>query len=199
MASKVDIWNLALSHIGHRAGIADPDEATAEANHCRRFYPFALRVALERFAWSFATRRIALAEVTNPVDHWAFAYALPVLCIKARAVLLPGSTDDSKEQDFTIESAEDGSPLLYTNVEEAVLKYTILVEDTNRFTPMFGMVLSYDLASMLAGPIPKDTRVKKAMFDAAMYYTSVAEAADANASKSSSYYEGHMPSHLAAR
>ena len=198
MASKVDIWNLALSHIGHRAVIADPDEATAEANHCRRFYPFALKVALERFAWSFATRRVALAEVTNPVDHWMFAYALPSQCIAARAVLPPESTDDSKEQDFTIESAEDGSPILYTNVEDAVLKYTTLVEDTNRFTSMFAMTVSYDLASMLCGPIPKDPKLKKAMFDAAMQYTVFAEASDANASKSSSY-ANNIPNHLAVR
>ena len=198
MASKVDIWNLALSHIGHRAVIADPDEATAEANHCRRFYPFALKVALERFAWSFATRRVALAEVTNPVDHWMFAYALPNLCIAARAVLLPESTDDSKEQDFAIESAEDGSPILYTNVEDAVLKYTALVTDTNRFTPMFAMTVSYDLASMLCGPIPKDPKLKKSMFDAAMQYTVFAEASDANASKSSSY-ANNIPNHLAVR
>lgn len=198
MASRVDIWNLALSHIGHRAVIADPDEATAEANHCRRFYPFALRVALERFAWSFATRRVALAEVINPVDHWVFAYALPNQCIAARAVLLPESTDDSKEQDFTIESAEDGSPILYANVEDAVLKYTTLVEDTNRFTPLFEMTVSYDLASLLCGPIPKDPKLKKAMFDAAMRYADFAEASDANASKSSSY-ANNVPNHLAVR
>ena len=198
MASRVDIWNLALSHIGHRAGIADPDEVTAEANHCRRFYPFALRIALERFLWSFATRRISLAQVTNPVDHWMFAYAMPTGVVKARSVLLPESTDDSKEQDFAVESADDGSVIILTNVEDAVLKYTARVEDTNKFTPMFAMVLSYDLASMLCGPIPKDIKLKKAMFDTAMYYTGVAEAADANASRSSSYGD-NIPAHLSVR
>lgn len=199
MASKVDIWNLALSHIGHKANVADPDEASAEANHCRRFYPIALGTTLERFAWSFATRRTALAEVTNPVDHWGYAYALPNLCIAPRAVLLPESTDDTKEQDFAVESDEDGNAILYCNVEDAVLKYTTLVEDTNKFTYLFVMALSYDLASMLAGPIPKDGRVKKAMLDAAIYYTGQAEAANANASAKSSGYADFVPSHLAAR
>ncbi len=199
MASKIDIWNLALSNIGHKANIADPDEATAEANHCRRFYPIALGITLERFAWGFATRRVALAEVTNPVNHWMFAYALPNLCVAPRAVLLPESTDDSQEQDFAIESAEDGSGILYTNVENAVLKYTTLVEDTTRYPYLFVTALSYDLAAMLAGPIPKDVKVKKAMLDAALYYTGQAEAADANSSAKSSSYGSFIPSHLAAR
>lgn len=199
MSSKVDIWNLALSNIGHKANIADPDEASAEANHCRRFYPIALGVALERFAWSFATRRAALAEVTNPVNHWGYAYALPNLCIAPRAVLLPESTDDSSEQDFAVEIDEDGSGILYCNVEDAVLKYTTLVEDTVKFTPLFVLALSYDLAAMLVGPIPKDAKVKKAMLDAALYYVGLAEASNANASTKSSSYGSHIPAHLAAR
>lgn len=198
MASKVDIWNTALSHIGHRANIADPDEASAEANHCRRFYPLALAVALERHAWSFATRRIALTEVTNPVNHWGYAYSLPNQCIKARAVLLPESTDDSKEQAYAIESDESDNAILYCNVEDAVLKYTTLVTDTNKFTPYFVMALSYDLAGLLVGPIPKDAKLKKSMLDAAMYYAGLAEAADANASRDTTY-STFIPSHLAAR
>lgn len=198
MASKVDIFNLALSHIGHKATITDPDEATAEANHCRRFYPIALNVALERYMWSFATRRVALAQVTNPVDHWGYAYGLPNLCIKPRAVLLPESSDDSKEQPFALESDENGDGILYTNVEDAVLKYTTLIEDTNKFTPFFVLTLSYDLAAMLAGPIPKDAKTKKAMLDAAIYYVSLAAAADANASRDTSYQD-FTPSHMSVR
>ena len=198
MASRVDIWNLALSNIGHRANVTDPDETSAEANHCRRFYPIAVAATLERFAWSFATRRIALAEVTNPVDHWGYAYALPNPCIKARAVLLPESNDDSKEQPFEIEGDAAGDAILYCNVEDAVLKYTTLVEDTNKFTPFFVIALSYDLAAMLVGPIPKDPKLKKSMMDAALYYTSLAEVADANASMSKTYGE-FIPGHLAAR
>lgn len=198
MASQVDIWNLALSNIGHRANIADPDEASAEANHCRRFYPIALAATLERYAWSFATRRAALAEVDNPVNHWGFAYSLPNLCIKPRAVLLPESTDDSKEQPFALESDEGGNALLYCNVEDAVLKYTTLVEDTNKFSPFFVVALSYDLASFLVGPIPKDAKMKQAMMQAAQYYVAQAEAADANASLSNTYGT-FVPSHLAAR
>lgn len=198
MASKVDIWNLALSHIGHRATIADPDEASVEANHCRRFYPIALGITLERFAWSFATRRAALAEVENPVNHWMFAYSLPNKCLAPRAVLLPESTDDSKEQPFALESAEDGRAILYTNVEDAVLKFTTLVEDTNKFSYLFVMTLSYDLGALLVGPIPKDPKTKQSMLQAATVYVGLAEAANANASHDNTY-STFIPSHMASR
>ena len=198
MASKIDIWNLALSNIGHKANIADPNEASVEANHCRRFYPIALNATLERHGWSFAMRRAVLAEVENPVRHWAYAYALPNLCIKALSVLMPESTDDTKVQAFAIEGDDDGNAVLYTNVEDAVLKYTTLVEDTNKFTPFFVLALSYDLAALLVGPIPKDMKIKQSMLQAAVMYTGLAEAADANASHDTSY-ANFVPSHLSAR
>jgi hypothetical protein len=198
VASKVDIWNLALSNIGHKAQIADPDERSAEANHCRRFYPMALGVALERYSWDFATRRAILAEVDNPVDHWMFAYALPNLCIAPRAVLPPQCTDDSLEQPFEIESTAAGDTILYTNMEDAVLKYTTLVEDTTKYSPLFVMAIAADLASMLVGPIPKDPRKRQEMQQLAIYYTGLAEASNANGSRSNTYGT-FTPTHMQAR
>lgn len=199
MASRVEIWNMALSHIGHKARIADPDEVSVEANYCRIFYPSALNVALERFAWTFATRRIALSEVENPVDHWMFAYALPNLCVAPRAVLPPECTDDSLEQDYAIETDEDGSFILYTNMEDAVLKYTAYVEDTTKFTPLFVSALSYGLASLLVGPIPKDWKLKDAMVKQSEYWLGQAEASNANMGMKSSQYANFVPSHLSGR
>lgn len=198
MASKVDIWNLALSHIGHVASVTDPDETSAVANHCRRFYPIALGVALERNDWSFARRRVQLAEVTNPVDHWNFAYARPNLCVKERMVFMPQATDDNKAQPFVVESNDSGDIILLTNIEDAILRYTTLVDDTNKFSYLFVLTLSYDLASMLVGPIPKDVRLKKAMAEWAAITASEAAAEDANAAKSDAYTT-FVPSHLAAR
>lgn len=198
MASKIDIWNLALSHIGHRANVGDPDEASVEANHCRRFYPIALGAALERHSWAFSTRRAQLAEVDNPLNQWAFAYALPNSCKKAWEVLPPESTDLRDGQPFVIETSDTGDFVLYTNMEDAVLRYGVLVTDTTKYSDLFILTLSYELASMLVGPIPKDAKMKKAMLDAAAYYASIAQAADANASQDSSYQD-FTPSHLAAR
>lgn len=198
MASKMEIWNMALSHIGHRGYIRDPNESSVEASHCRTFYPTAVEVALERHAWTFATKREQLAQITNPVQHWLYAYSRPNACVKMRAVLLYQSTDDSQEQDFEEESTPTGEPIIYTNVENAVAKFTALVSDTAKFSPMFTLSVSYDLAAMLAGPIPKDIRMKDAMTKQAAYFASLAAASDANRSKSSTYND-FIPSSLAAR
>lgn len=196
MASKVSIWNIALSNIGNKAAIVDPDETSAEANHCRRFYPIALDAILEKHAWSFATRRESLAEVDNPVHHWAYAYALPNLCVTTRAILLPNSTDDTQEQDYAIESDGDGNNILYTNVQDAVIKYTASVEDTTKFTPNFVLALAAGLSALLVGPIPKDPKMRQAMQQMSVYYLGLASAADANSSKRSSQYRDFIPGHM---
>lgn len=199
MASRIDIWNTALSNIGHKANIADPDEASAEANHCRRYYPIALNTTLERYAWSFATRRVALAEVDNPIDHWMFAYGLPNPCIAVRAVLPPECTDDSFEQDYAIEADAAGDAVLYTNQEDAVLKYTTLVEDTTKFTPLFVMAVAADLSALLVGPIPKDPKKRQEMMQLAIYYTGLASANDANNATHRSDTTTFLPAHMRAR
>lgn len=199
MASIIDIWNTALSNIGHKANLADPDEASAEANHCRRFYPLALGMTLERHSWSFATRRANLAVVDNPIQHWMFAYGLPNPCVAVRAILPQQCTDDSFEQPYAIESAENGDLILYTNQEDAVVKYTTLVEDTTKFTPLFVLAVAADLASLLVGPIPKDARKRQEMQQLAIYYTGLAAANDANNGQQNNVYRDFKPTHLQNR
>lgn len=58
-------------------------------------------------------------------------------------------------QPYTIEIDDNGYRVLYTDQEDAVLRYNALVTDTSQFTPLFTVALSWHLASMLAGPILK--------------------------------------------
>lgn len=58
-------------------------------------------------------------------------------------------------QPFQVETRADGSQIVLTNVCDAVLRYTTLVEDTTKFSPLFTLALSHLLASMLAGPLIK--------------------------------------------
>lgn len=114
---------------------------------------------------------------------WRFGYALPSDVINALAVLPACSPDDYEAwfgpiendffpsypqgympvpgaplitpQPFAVETQSDGSQIVLTNVCEAVLRYTTLVEDTTKFSPLFTLALSHLLASMLAGPLIK--------------------------------------------
>lgn len=203
MASAVDICNLALGHLGDEATVSSisPPEGSAQAEHCARFYPVARDVALVAHAWNFATRRIALAAVTNTVDSWAFAYAVPTGYLAILSVLKPESTDDTDIQDFVIESTGAGDEILYTNVDLAVARYIVRVVDTAKFSPLFVSATSWLLASYLAGPIMKGKTglaAKRSCLDA--YAAELGKAAMLNAnSGKTSVYPNHVPQAISVR
>lgn len=178
MASDVDICNLALGYLGDEASVSsiDPPEGSAQADHCARFYPIARDALLEMHAWGFATRRAQLALLGSSWPEWQYAYAVPADALNLLAVLAPDATDDySAEfalpgcapaavnrgvgiytpQPFEAEALDSGAQVIYTNQENAVLRYTALVSDTTQFSPLFVEALAWLLASKLAGPILK--------------------------------------------
>lgn len=165
MASEVDICNIALGYLGDSATVSslDPPEGSAQAGHCSRFYPITRDALLELHPWNFATKRqtLALLDATPP-SAWAYAYALPSDVLKPLAVLDPEAPDDFNQvgsyspQTFVVETMSDADVLL-TNQENAVLRYTALVSDTTKFTPLFVEALAWLLASKLAGPLLKGT------------------------------------------
>lgn len=57
--------------------------------------------------------------------------------------------------EYSIESDEAGNRVLYTNEDNAQLRYVNKLVDANRYSDLFIMALSYSLASMLAGPVIK--------------------------------------------
>jgi hypothetical protein len=181
VSSQVDICNLALSHLGDSATVSsiDPPEGSAQAEHCARFYPIALASLLELHPWSFATTRAALAPVTNPASSYAYAYALPSDAVNLLAILAADATDDFSSPaqalanvydnpyartiigggytpvDYSTELNANGQEILLTNQPGAMLRYTRLVTDTAKFTPLFVTTLSWRLAADLAGPVLK--------------------------------------------
>jgi hypothetical protein len=189
VASKVDICNEALSHLGDSATVSsiDPPEGSAQAEHCARFYPTVLASLLELHPWGFATRRAVLAQVANPSSTWAYAYAQPSDTVNLLAVLAADAADDYSApgapaldggyarmpvaaglytpQAFSPEADASGNEVILTNQAGAVLRYTALVTDTTKFTPMFTETLAWMLAAKLAGPVVKGDAGRKAALD----------------------------------
>jgi len=203
MAGDVDICNLALSHLGEEAevvAIAPPD-GTSQAAQCGRFYPIARNALLEMHPWTFATTRVALAVVDGAeLTEWAFAYAVPVKCVKVLQVLRPDALEDSRGEDYIIESAEDGTKIIFTNVESATLRYVRLVEDTTKFTPGFTNALGRLLASYLAGPIIKGTtgvQVAQAQLKVFAIELANAKVQDSNAEQRSNYRDRRSSTEIA--
>jgi len=222
MAAVVDICNLALGHLGDEATISsiDPPDGSAQAGHCAQFYPIVRDSLLEMHTWRFNTKRavLALSAQSAPVG-WAYVYTLPSDCVKPIAVLMPASrsdlfstqptlmtpsnTDTNNAQDYVVEAdPDDGTPILYTNVAEATLLYSIGVTDPTKFPPLVVTAIARLLASYLAGPIIKGATgmaVAKAHLEA---FEKVdlprAEKADANA-RQSSPYSNATPAPIAAR
>lgn len=209
MASEVDIVNLALSRLGDKATVSsiDPPEGSAQAAHAARFYPIARNSMQEMHPWAFTSRRITLALLAvTPPSEWAYAYAAPSDALNFLAVTAPDAMDDYSAatpvpytqsgapypqlafglytpQPYVLESLPDNSPVIYTNQIDAVLRYTALVVDTTKFSPLYIDALSWLLASHLAGPVLKGDVGRaetKACMSMAMGVLSKATVSDAN-------------------
>jgi len=150
MAAEIDIWKLALSHVADRANVQATTENSAQADLCRTFYPFARDQALSEHAWSFATKRIALAELTNDVESWEYKYQLPADNLKVLAVLPYEAARDHDSIRYLVEGEA-----VYANEPTATLRYIFRQTTTGRFSTEFVIALSRLLASYLAGPLLK--------------------------------------------
>lgn len=204
MASKVDICNLALSHIaqGPKITSISPPDATVHAEQLAQFYPLARDIALEMHAWKFATARKVLTPIVLPaaVTQWAFAYQYPNLVIRPLALLMPEANDDvTGSRPFTVElDADTGAQILLTNVEGAVLKFIRLQDDPVKYTPLFVNALSHLLASFIAGPITKKPSVVESQFKLYASYLQLASGSDA-AGERVHPTKDFVPDHLKAR
>lgn len=206
MASEVEICNLALAHLGDTATIAsiDPPEGSAQAEHCARFYPMARDSLLEMHSWGFATRRIQLALLSSGWPEWDYSYAMPGDAVNVLAVLPPSVTDDyvatsAIPQPFSCEINDSGASVIYTDQENASLRYTALVKDTTRFSPLFVSALSHFLASMLAGPVLKgDAGAAESKRQAAMMQMYLSRAINSDSAQRRTSID-HIPASIAAR
>lgn len=183
MSSEVEICNLALAHLGDSATVAsiNPPEGSSQAEHCQRWYPIARNTLLEMHDWGFATTRALLAEVVSAFPQWRHAYARPSDCLKVLAVLPADAASDSATtlpyghfhhsavqhtiytpQAFDTETdLKTGNQIILTNQPNALVRYTRLVTDTSKFSPLFTTALARYLAHYLAGPVLKgETGIK---------------------------------------
>lgn len=205
MASEVDICNLALGHLGDAATVSsiDPPEGSAQAEHCARFHPIARDSLLEMHDWNFATTRVVLAELTSAWSEWKYCYACPTDAINLLAVMSNEAADDYNinsssqliqsglmttsasyaPQPFSQETLPDGTLVIYTNQENAMLRYSRSVTDTTIFSALFVDALAWYLASFLAGPVIKGDQgaaEAKRCMQMAMGMLSKAATSDAN-------------------
>lgn len=207
MASEVDICNTALGHLGDTGNIASlyPPEGSAQAEHCARFYPMARDALLSAHPWNFATRREVLARLQITVPGWSYAYAYPTDLLTALSVVHPDEPDPSAHglrtlpHPYVSETNALGARVIYCNVPNAVLKGIFRVAATERFSPMFVTTLTWQLASMLAGPVLKgDAGAAESKRCAQVADVYLAKATGHDANQRSNQFR-HVPTWMAAR
>ena len=178
MATEIDICNLALAHLGDDATIASikPPEGSAQAEHAARFYPIARNTLLETHTWNFAAKRASLATTTNTTEQWEYAYVAPADMMTPLAIISPTAQNDYSTRmssgdtlggitsnysptivagHYTPQQFAVEGDYIYTNQENAILRYQSLITDSTKFSPLFVVALSWHLAAMMAGPIIK--------------------------------------------
>lgn len=220
MASTVDIVNLALGHLGDEAGVSSisPPDGSVQASHAQRFYPIARDVLLQSHTWGFATTRKSLAvlSISELPPEWAFAYAKPtslrmVAVFPAQVTAAPndGSIFDQSEfvaraqaYPFNMETLEDGTEVIYSNVQDAIGLFIRQVTDSTKFSPLVVAALARLLASYLAGPILKGKAGIEVAAKHLEWFEKVdaprAKAFDAQAGRNTSY-DTFIPASLKAR
>lgn len=190
MASVVDICNRALVLLGDRGTVSsiDPPEGSAQADHCARFYPMALREALTVYPFSFAIKRVRLARSTAEVvgEPDKKAYILP-----SDNVFLIGAYSEAmlnRPFAYTVEQVND-TRCIVCEYPDVWIKYVSSEVKASTFPPFFETALIHRLAAFLAGAMmPGSTGVTQAQDQLKLYEYELQKAIQADAMQAIANY-----------
>ncbi|MGL3999850.1 hypothetical protein ACR3LR_08525 [Pantoea eucalypti] len=150
MASVIEICNIALSRLGNSRTINTLSEKSKEAGLCDLHYDSARLEVLADFDWNFAIKRVALADTSSAPSDWQYAYRYPTDCQRIVDILVPGMRNPPERCriEYQIGASSDGTgKLIFTDQENAWLRYVCDIKDPNMFDPLFRSALSWKLAS----------------------------------------------------
>lgn len=178
MTSEVSICNLALDHIG-AGNIESLEEGSEEARRCKLTYPVTRDALLRVYPWGFAKKTIVLAESGTPAAPWAYRYAWPDDCLRARYIVPDDPDDDPIPYEKAV--ADDlKSVVIDTDRYQASLVYTAAVTLPLLFDSLFVVELSWQLASDLAPTLAKSEAREKKAYERATQFLSITAAVDAS-------------------
>jgi len=138
------------------------DDST-EATVCNTVYEDILKSALTRHRWRFATEQQQLSLLTAaPTGRYAYAYQLPTSPELLQLITLTVN-------DFVIPYERYGDKVYldnYGSTSTVICDY-IFRQDEGEFPPHFILALQYQLASLFAGSIARDSGMIKQFSDMA--------------------------------
>ncbi len=191
--TQVTIVNLALSHIAIKAisSITDGSVAQVEVS---KVWDFTLKETLRSFNWGFAKVQAALTVTTlyDPAVY-TYAYIYPTGCEAIRKVNVQTSLDEAISGKYEIMyDSVLAARRIVTDIEDAYIEYTALVEDVTLFDSHFIAALARALASKLAVSLNGDTNQEKEQI--AIFNTLISEAQRHNAGERLENHEGNEKS-----
>lgn len=194
MPTKIEIINQALRHLGAQE-LQGTDDDRPEAARASRAWGSALDTLLRRHPWGFAQAWRTLAPVVDaPVFGFAYAYKLPVECLRLLDVRAEG--DISRQQ----MPHEMVGRTVYTDAAPCYARMVVVQDSPASFPPDFARALSYLLAADLCPSIVRDEGTKiKLYMDLAAMALDEAMLADATESMSHPAPEDETGSYIAAR
>ena len=164
MASKVQICNMALSHVGASAieGLTDD---SPEAKECNTWYDEVREQVLAADDWDFARRKLQLAEHSAGAGpKFAKRYQYPSDCI--RFLRIEHAVDEIPTR-FELDTYVDGvgadSRSIVTDMASAYGVYTRDVTNTAIFEPRFVEAFAYALAIKMVFSLSEDISILESL------------------------------------
>lgn len=177
--NAVELCNVALARVGFSPIDAFyPTEDTPAARACKKFYESSRDSVLRDHAWSFATRQTDLAVSSVEFDDYEYVYAYPSDCLYIQKVLDSDGGDNGYE--YVVRTDDGDERVICTDVEDAVIRYTMRAETPNIYDPVFLQALEWRLTSELALSFKGDQNLATTALDMYMRVLGRARALDAN-------------------
>lgn len=149
MASAItSIWNQALYALGEQQTIEDTTDESPHAEVFRVFWPNARDQFLEMSPWTFAKSSASLTLLSGDApDSWTYQYVLPTDCIWVTYI---EPENAGYKFDYHVIS---GVRALVCDVEDAIISYTMRLEDVTLWSAEARFAMSLFLALQTEFPI----------------------------------------------
>lgn len=198
MTSELDIYNLALTRIGHEP-VSSLTEASKGADRCRLHYPAMRDAVLRAHPWNFAIRRAALAQLSfTPAFEFTYAFALPTdpYCLKVLRTSYEAEGYSSTSVygypglvgygampiEYRIETVSiDGTDVraLLCNESSMSIEYIARITDTSQYDALFVDALAARLAAEIAIAMTDNHAASRTMMEFYQMKLSEARVVDA--------------------
>lgn len=172
MASEADFLNGALGLIGAEP-IENIDEGTTNANWCLTYWPQLRKSMIRSHHWNFAEDRGELVpNVVVPPFEFSLSFQLPPDLLKITefngfsVIVPPNSTPYYWE--YIQGRYKIAGRNLFTNDSQAFIVYLKDIENPDLWDAIFYQAAESWLASKLARPIRKDSRLAESLMGVAV-------------------------------